>query len=343
MWAPILMLTARDAVEDRVEGLDSGADDYLTKPFSFAELLARLSALARRGAAERPPVLAGRVASSRPGHAAGVARRRRGRALGQGVRAARDVHAPAGARALARSTCSSTRGTTATRTARTSSTSTSAICGRRSTGRSACARSRPCAGPGIACAWTADREPPADPLAALARVRACDGRRAERARRVPLRPARSLARRLGSTRRSSSARRRSGRRTSSAPPGTRASRSCTTLEGGCSTRRPAARSRSSSSPRSSRGLGRPFTRGTRRLPSARDPDRQLSSARGRRHARGHGGRAEQPARPAPHRRAARACSSRRSAATSLRLQPCGRWRRCGARPRWCPQPSRGGG
>jgi two-component system, OmpR family, response regulator len=57
VWAPILMLTARDAVEDRVEGLDSGADDYLTKPFSFAELLARLRALARREAAERPPVL----------------------------------------------------------------------------------------------------------------------------------------------------------------------------------------------------------------------------------------------------------------------------------------------
>jgi two-component system OmpR family response regulator len=57
IWAPILMLTARDSVEDRVEGLDSGADDYLTKPFSFAELLARLRALVRRGAAERPPVL----------------------------------------------------------------------------------------------------------------------------------------------------------------------------------------------------------------------------------------------------------------------------------------------
>ena len=57
VWAPILMLTARDSVEDRVEGLDSGADDYLTKPFSFAELLARLRALARRGADERPAVL----------------------------------------------------------------------------------------------------------------------------------------------------------------------------------------------------------------------------------------------------------------------------------------------
>jgi two-component system OmpR family response regulator len=49
VWAPVLMLTARDALEDRVAGLDGGADDYLTKPFSFAELLARLRALVRRG------------------------------------------------------------------------------------------------------------------------------------------------------------------------------------------------------------------------------------------------------------------------------------------------------
>ena len=57
VWAPVLMLTARDAVGDRVDGLDSGADDYLTKPFSFAELLARLRALTRRGPAERPAVV----------------------------------------------------------------------------------------------------------------------------------------------------------------------------------------------------------------------------------------------------------------------------------------------
>jgi two-component system OmpR family response regulator len=57
IWVPILMLTARDAVEDRVRGLDTGADDYLTKPFSLAEVLARLRALARRGPVERPPVL----------------------------------------------------------------------------------------------------------------------------------------------------------------------------------------------------------------------------------------------------------------------------------------------
>jgi len=57
VWAPILMLTARDGVDDRVAGLDSGADDYLTKPFSFSELLARLRALARRGPVERSTVL----------------------------------------------------------------------------------------------------------------------------------------------------------------------------------------------------------------------------------------------------------------------------------------------
>jgi two-component system, OmpR family, response regulator len=53
-WTPILMLTARDAVEDRVEGLDSGADDYLVKPFSLEELSARLRALVRRGSVPRP-------------------------------------------------------------------------------------------------------------------------------------------------------------------------------------------------------------------------------------------------------------------------------------------------
>jgi two-component system OmpR family response regulator len=57
VWAPVLMLTARDAVEDRVRGLDTGADDYLTKPFSFAELSARLRALARRGPIEQPVIL----------------------------------------------------------------------------------------------------------------------------------------------------------------------------------------------------------------------------------------------------------------------------------------------
>jgi two-component system OmpR family response regulator len=57
VWTPVLILTARDSVEDRVAGLDTGADDYLVKPFAFAELLARLRALARRGEPERPSVL----------------------------------------------------------------------------------------------------------------------------------------------------------------------------------------------------------------------------------------------------------------------------------------------
>jgi len=56
-WTPVLMLTARDSIEDRIAGLDVGADDYLTKPFSFAELLARLRAIVRRGEVERPTVL----------------------------------------------------------------------------------------------------------------------------------------------------------------------------------------------------------------------------------------------------------------------------------------------
>ncbi|MEO6578010.1 MAG: response regulator transcription factor [Candidatus Limnocylindria bacterium] len=56
-WSPVLFLTAREAVEDRVRGLDAGGDDYLVKPFAFTELLARLRALTRRGTVERPPVL----------------------------------------------------------------------------------------------------------------------------------------------------------------------------------------------------------------------------------------------------------------------------------------------
>lgn len=57
VWTPVLMLTARNAVADRITGLDSGADDYLGKPFAFDELLARMRALVRRGPVPRPTVL----------------------------------------------------------------------------------------------------------------------------------------------------------------------------------------------------------------------------------------------------------------------------------------------
>ena len=58
VWSPTLMLTALDDVHDRIRGLDAGADDYLAKPFSFDELLARMRALIRRGAPPRPTLLA---------------------------------------------------------------------------------------------------------------------------------------------------------------------------------------------------------------------------------------------------------------------------------------------
>jgi two-component system OmpR family response regulator len=58
VWTPVLLLTAREAVDDRVTGLDAGADDYLLKPFAFSELLARLRALRRRSPVERPVALA---------------------------------------------------------------------------------------------------------------------------------------------------------------------------------------------------------------------------------------------------------------------------------------------
>ncbi len=68
-WAPILLLTARDSVDDRVVGLDAGADDYIPKPFSFEELYARLRALTRRGAPRASARPRGRRSRARPGPA----------------------------------------------------------------------------------------------------------------------------------------------------------------------------------------------------------------------------------------------------------------------------------
>lgn len=75
-WSPVLMLTARDAVTDRVRGLDVGADDYLVKPFAFAELEARLRALDRRGPSSRPvTITTGRLVIDPASHRAMIGAR----------------------------------------------------------------------------------------------------------------------------------------------------------------------------------------------------------------------------------------------------------------------------
>src|SRR2546429_8230039 len=118
VWAPVLMLTARDGVDDRVAGLDVGADDYLTKPFSFAELLARLRALIRRGGGERPTELV--VGTLRLDPASRRAWRGRTE-ISLSPRSSlswrRSCAAPD--RFFPGSSCSSTPGTSRTRTART--------------------------------------------------------------------------------------------------------------------------------------------------------------------------------------------------------------------------------
>ena len=132
---PILMLTALDEVEDRIAGLDAGADDYLGKPFDFGELVARLRALARRGPVERDAVLHVADISSTPPRAVCAAEAARS-PVGQAVPAAGGLHAESGSGAEPLPSCSRVRGTAGTSTARTSSTFTSATCAKSSTGRS---------------------------------------------------------------------------------------------------------------------------------------------------------------------------------------------------------------
>ena len=110
-WTPILMLTAKDGEWDEVEALDTGADDYLTKPFSFAVLLARLRALRPPRRPRAPDRARGRRPAARPGGAAGLARRRRARADRAGVLAAGVPAARAGARWCRSGRSSTTCGT----------------------------------------------------------------------------------------------------------------------------------------------------------------------------------------------------------------------------------------
>ena len=145
-WTPILMLTAKEGECDQVGALDTGADDYLTKPFSYAVLVARLRALIRRGAAERPAVLeAGDLrldpASKRVwrGDAEVELTAREFALLEFLLRRQGDV--------VSKRRSSTTCGTTTSRAIRTSSRSTSGICATSSTGRSTAHRSRRCAAP----------------------------------------------------------------------------------------------------------------------------------------------------------------------------------------------------
>src|ERR1039458_3490902 len=92
---PVLFLSAKGAVEDRVRGLESGGDDYLTKPFAFSELLARIQALVRRATHAPDAPRCGRR-RARPGDARGDERRQGGRAPAEGILAARVPPAPRG-------------------------------------------------------------------------------------------------------------------------------------------------------------------------------------------------------------------------------------------------------
>ena len=131
--APVLMLTARDAVDDRVRGLDAGADDYLTKPFAFRELVARLHALARR----RPTPLARsrRVRGPRGRSRAHRVRRagRDARAHREGIRAARIPRAPSRSRSSIARRSPRTCGTRITIRSRTCSRSSCVASAARST------------------------------------------------------------------------------------------------------------------------------------------------------------------------------------------------------------------
>src|SRR5215212_4394074 len=174
IWVPIIMVTARDAVEDRVRGLDDGADDYLTKPFSLAELLARLRAVSRRGTVERPTVV--EVGDLRLDPATRqVWRRDRPIELSAREFALLEAFMARPGQVLSQLQLLEAAWDLGTSGAPTWWRSTSATCARRSTGRSASSRSRRSVAWAIGSTGKARSEAPADPDAADRRVRARAG------------------------------------------------------------------------------------------------------------------------------------------------------------------------
>ena len=109
---PVLMLSAKDGEYDQADALDDGADDYLTKPFSFVVLLARIRALLRRGAPARPAVLSAAGSDARSGQPRGLGRRRSVGPDPARVRAAGVPDAQRRPGRSARLSCSTTSGTT---------------------------------------------------------------------------------------------------------------------------------------------------------------------------------------------------------------------------------------
>ena len=149
---PVLMLTAREEIDDRVLGLDAGADDYLVKPFALRELLARVRALLRRAGDEGPEeTLQFEDLRDRPARPRGVPRRARARPHAHGVPAARDVHAPPppGAHPLAPS--SSTSGAMTSAPPPTPWASTWATCAARPSWAASRACFTPCAASATCC------------------------------------------------------------------------------------------------------------------------------------------------------------------------------------------------
>ena len=128
---PILMLTARDSAADIVKGLDSGADDYLTKPFSIDILLARLRAVSRRGAIARPSAWKSADVTARSGQPSGDPRPRNPRPDAPRVPAARIADAQSRPRRSAATRSSNRSGASAARSMRTRSKSSCACCASR--------------------------------------------------------------------------------------------------------------------------------------------------------------------------------------------------------------------